>query len=48
MFPEEANFANVDPILYGDFRTAASLLDDVHIYEDLRDYDTVKPILEGK
>lgn len=46
-FPDCADHALVDPILFGDFRNVAQDVEDVRIYEDLRDYDTLKPIFEG-
>lgn len=36
----------IDPLLFGDFRNAAQDVEDVRIYEDLKDYDALKPIFE--
>ena len=47
-FADFKEHALVDPVLFGDFRNAAQDNEDVRIYEDLKDYDTLKPIFEGK
>jgi hypothetical protein len=46
-FPDSKEHTLADPILFGDFRNAAQDTEDVRIYEDLKDYDTLKPIFEG-
>lgn len=46
-FPDFKEHALADPILFGDFRNAAQDTEDVRIYEDLKDYDSLKPIFEG-
>ncbi len=47
-FPDLKDPVLVEPILFGNFKGAATPGDEeIRIYEDLHDYDSLKPIFEG-
>ncbi|CAH8459226.1 unnamed protein product [Dicrocoelium dendriticum] len=45
IFPDEVNYASMDPILFGDYWAAASE-EDARLYEDMQDYEVCKAIVE--
>nr|CAK6928266.1 unnamed protein product [Fasciola hepatica] len=45
IFPDEANYASMDPILFGDYWAAASE-EDARLYEDMQDYEVCKAVVE--
>lgn len=45
VFPDEASYAVLDPILFGDYWAAASE-EDARLYEDMQDYEVCKAVVE--